>query len=58
MSTYLMDIPIFYLHPATIGLLLSDDKGYGIQDKLSWGYRYGTAASLQGRKGEEAQPPP
>ena len=53
-----MDIPLFSLQPATIGLLLSDDKGDGIWDKLSWGDRYGTAALLQGRKGEEAQPPP
>ena len=52
-----MDIPLFTLQPAAIGLLLSDDKGDGIWDKLSWGDRYGTAASLQGRKGEGAQPP-
>ena len=53
-----MDIPLFYLHPDTVGLLLSDDKGDGIRDKLSWGDRYGTAASFQVRKGGEAQPPP
>ena len=41
-----------------IGLLLSDDKGDGIQDKISWGDRYGTSALLQGRKGEEAQNTP
>ena len=58
MSTYPMDNPLFSLQPATIGLLLSDDKGYGIQDKLSWGYRYGTAASLQGIKWEDTKPPP
>ena len=38
-------------------MLLLDDKRYGIRDKLSWGERYGTADSTQGRKGEEAQPP-
>ena len=53
-----MNTPLFYLQPATIGLLLPDDKGDGIGDKISWGDRYGTADSLQGRKGEEAQPPP
>ena len=58
MSTYPMDIPLFSLHPETIGLLLWDDKVDGIRDKLSWGDRYGTAALLQDRKGEEAQPPP
>ena len=41
-----------------MGLLLSYDKGYGIREFFSWGDRYGTSASLQGRKGEEAQPPP
>ena len=39
-------------------MILSYDKGYGIRDKLSWGGGYGTAASLQGRKGEKVQPPP
>ena len=58
MGTYTMDIPLFPLQPETIGLLLSDDKVDGIRDKLSWGYRYGTAASLQGRKWEDTQPPP
>ena len=58
MSTYPMEIPLFTLQPAIIGLLLSDDKGDGIQEKLSLGDRYGTAAFLQVRKGEEAQPPP
>ena len=58
MSTYPMYIPLFSLQPATIGLLLLDDKGYGIRDKLSWGGRYRTADSLQGRKGGEAQPLP
>ena len=52
-----MDIPSFFLQPTTIVLLLSDDKGDGIRDKLSWGDRYGTAASLQVRKGEGSQPP-
>ena len=53
-----MEIPLFYLQPETIGLILSDDKGDGIWDKVSWGDRYGTAALLQGIKGEETQPPP
>ena len=53
-----MDIPLFPLQPATIGLLLLDDKVDGIRENISWGYRYGTVASLQGRKGEETQPPP
>ena len=52
-----MDIPLFSLQPTSMGLLLSYDKGYGIREFFSWGDRYGTAASLQGRKGEEAQPP-
>ena len=54
MSTYPMDNPLFSLQPATIGLLLSDDKVDGIGENISWGNRYGTAASLQGRKGDEA----
>ena len=49
---------MFSLLTATIGLLLSDDKGDGISVKLSWEYRYGTEVLLQGRKVEEAQPPP
>ena len=49
---------IFSLQPATISLLLSDDKRCGIRYILSCVDRYGTAASLQGRKVEEAQPPP
>ena len=49
---------MFFLLTATIGLLLSDDKGDGIWVKLSWEYRYGTEVLLQGRKVEEAQPPP
>ena len=57
MGIYPMEIPLFPLQPATIGLLMSDDKGYGIRYTLSWGYRYGTADFLQGRKGEEDQPP-
>ena len=56
MSTYPMDIPLFSLKPEKIGLLLWDDKVDGIWYKISWGDRYGTAASLQDRKGEEAQP--
>ena len=35
---------IFSLHPATIGLLLSYDKGDGIGDKIPLGGRYGTSA--------------
>ena len=58
MSTYPMDIPLFLLQPVIIGLILLDDKGDGIQDKISWGGSYGTADSIQERKGEEAQPPP
>ena len=58
MGTYTTDIPLFTLQPTTIGLILSYDKGYGIWYKISWGDRYGTAALLQVRKGEEAQPPP
>ena len=58
MRTYTMNIPLFSLQPATIGLLLSDDKVNGIRDKLSWEGKYGTADSLQGIKGGEAQPPP
>ena len=57
-STYPMEIPLFPLQLATIGLLLSYDKRDGIQDFFSWGDRYGTAYSLQGRKGKEAQPLP
>ena len=53
-----MDIPLFPLQPAKIGLLMLDDKGDGIWDKLSWGDRYGIAALLQVRKGEEVQHPP
>ena len=53
-----MDIPLFSLQTETIGLLLSDDKGYGIWDKLAWGYSYDTAALIQGRKGDEDQPQP
>ena len=53
-----MDIQFISLQPATIGLILSDDNGEVIQDKILWGDRYGTAASLQGRKGGETQPPP
>ena len=53
-----MEIPLFYLQPAKIGLLLSDDKVDGIRYKISWVGRYGTAALLLGRKGEEAQYPP
>ena len=52
-----MDIPLFSLQPEKNGLLLSDDKVDGIGVKLSWGERYGTAASLQDRKEEVAQPP-
>ena len=53
-----MDIPLFYLQTVIIGLLLSDDKGYGIWDKISCADRYGTADFLQGIKVEEAQLPP
>ena len=58
MSTYPVYIPLFSLQPGTIALLLSDDKGYGIWEKISWGDRCGTADLLQGRKGWEDQPPP
>ena len=58
MSTYPVYIPLFSLQPGTIALLLSDDKGYGIWEKNSWGDRCGTADLLQGRKGWEDQPPP
>ena len=58
MITYPMDIRLFSLQTATIVLLLLYYKGYGIQDKLSWGDSYGTAVLLQVIKGEEAQPPP
>ena len=53
-----MEISLFSLQPATIGLLLADDKGDDIWDKLSWEVSYGTAALIQGIKGEETQPPP
>ena len=46
MSTYPMEIPLFLLQPATIGLLLSDDKGDGIWGKLSWGGMYRIEAFL------------
>ena len=58
MITYTMYIPLLSLQPETIGLLLSDDKWESIQDKLSWGDRYGTSSLIQGKKGEKAQPPP
>ena len=35
MSTYPTEITLFTLQNATIGLLLSNDKGDGIWDKLS-----------------------
>ena len=35
MNTYPTDIPLFYLQLVTIGLLLSDDRGDGIWEKLS-----------------------
>ena len=56
--TYTMEITLFYLQPATVGLLLSYYYGYGTWDKISWGDRYGTAALLQIRKRKDAQPPP
>ena len=52
-----MDIPLFYLQPATIGLIMSDYKGDGIQDKMSCGNRYGTSDSIQGRNADQAQLP-
>ena len=58
MITYPMNIPLFPLQPEKIGLLLSNDKGDSIWDQLSWRYRYGTEDFIQGRKAEEAQPPP
>ena len=58
MNTYPMEIPLFPLQPTKIGLILSDDKGDGIRGKFSLGDRYGTAALIQGIKGEETQPPP
>ena len=53
-----MYITSLLLQPVIIGLLLSNDKVDGIWDKISWEDRYGTAASLQGSIGDEAQPPP
>ena len=51
MSTYPIDIPLFPLQRAIIGLLLSDNEGDGIWDKLSWKDRYRPAALIQGKKG-------
>ena len=51
-----MEIPLFSLQPTKIGLLLSDDKRGFIWDKISWEDRYGTAALLKCRKGEETKP--
>ena len=58
MGIYPMEIPLFPLQPATIGLLLSYDKVDGIREKISSGDKYGTKALLQVRKGEGDQPPP